>query len=273
MSSPNLGKPGVTEKSCGIFSTSGATFPDSGCAENPANLPILPLNGSSAAVTNNNTAVLPNAASFGSFADPTVAKPLTAHILMAIDGPSPNVGSGATAPYGIATTTEDGVSTGGTGTGLGPNGIAQTTYSDSTETTTPSSTTVPQLNQEVTGVHSGLAVPAGIPTTTAMGATVQGTGADQTTQNATTAAVVTNPNPTTYPAEPLDGSSPNVNSGKPATLSVGSVASQTDYTVGNPSAVLVPASGSSPNTASGLPAAVSAGSFSTSTGPESLGPA
>ena len=48
-------------------------------------------------------------------------------IVLAIDGPSPNVGSGLKPPYGVATTTEDGISVGGTGLGLPAAGITNTT--------------------------------------------------------------------------------------------------------------------------------------------------
>jgi hypothetical protein len=113
-------------------------------------------------------------------------------IVLAIDGPSPNVGSGLKPPYGVATTTEDGISVGGTGLGLAAAGITTTTMLDQTVQTIPSTVPVPQLDQEVASVQSGMTVPGGIPTTTAMGSTVQGTGLDQVQQNATT---ITNPVP------------------------------------------------------------------------------
>jgi hypothetical protein len=66
-------------------------------------------------------------------------------ILLAIDGPSPNVGSGATAPYGKATDTLDGVSTEGTGVSLGANGIVGGTMSDQTNVVVPSTRPVEHL--------------------------------------------------------------------------------------------------------------------------------
>lgn len=113
-------------------------------------------------------------------------------IVLAIDGPSPNVGSGLKPPYGVATTTEDGISVGGTGLGLPAAGITNTTMLDQTVQVIPSTVPVPQLNQETAGIASGDAVPAGIPTSTVMGVGVQGTGVDQVQQNATT---ITNPVP------------------------------------------------------------------------------
>jgi hypothetical protein len=113
-------------------------------------------------------------------------------IILAIDGPSPNVGSGAKPPYGVATTTEEGISVGGTGVGLPAAGITNTTMLDQTVQVIPSTIPVPQVNQETAGVASGLTAPAGTPTTTIMGVNVAGTGVDQVQQNATT---ITNPVP------------------------------------------------------------------------------
>ena len=111
-------------------------------------------------------------------------------LIPAIDGPSPNVGSGLVPPYGKATDTLDGVETEGTGLGLGANGIAATTLSvDETVTTLPSTTAVPQVNSESPGIASGLTVPpqrGGVPTSTTLGVGVTGTGLDQVQQNATT---------------------------------------------------------------------------------------
>jgi hypothetical protein len=107
-------------------------------------------------------------------------------IVLAIDGPSPNVGSGLTPPYGRATDTELGVQTEGTGLSLPAAGITNTTMPDQTVQVIPSTVPVPQLNQEAPGVSSGLPVPGGIPTTTAFGVSVQGTGVDQVKQAATT---------------------------------------------------------------------------------------
>ena len=78
-------------------------------------------------------------------------------ILLAIEGPSPNVGSGAVAPYGKNTETLDGVETEGTGKSLDANGIAGGTMSDQTVQTLPSTTSVPQVNGGVAAVASGLA--------------------------------------------------------------------------------------------------------------------
>jgi hypothetical protein len=107
-------------------------------------------------------------------------------ILMGYDGPSPNVGSGKVPPYGKATDTLDGVETEGTGLGLGANGIAATTMTDQTEQVVPTNIIVPQVTQEVAGIRSGLAAPAGTPTSTVLGVGVAGTGVDEVTQNATT---------------------------------------------------------------------------------------
>jgi hypothetical protein len=123
---------------------------------------------------------------------PRKEKNIMSQIVLAIDGPSPNVGSGLKPPYGVATTTEDGISVGGTGVGLPSAGITNTTMLDQTVQVIPSTVPVPQVNQETAGVASGLTAPGGIPTTTAMGETIQGTGLDQVQQNATT---ITNPVP------------------------------------------------------------------------------
>ena len=80
-------------------------------------------------------------------------------ILLAIDGPSPNVGSGLTPPYGVPTTTEDGISQGGTGAGLGTSGIAGGTMVDATISTNPSNRTAYAEDSMSPNVESGL--PAG----------------------------------------------------------------------------------------------------------------
>jgi hypothetical protein len=107
-------------------------------------------------------------------------------IVLQIDGPSPNVGSGLTPPYGKATDTLDGVETEGTGLGLGANGIAATTMTDQTTQTLPTTTAVPQVNAEAPGINCGIPTPGGIPTSTVLGVSVAGTGKDQVQQNATT---------------------------------------------------------------------------------------
>jgi hypothetical protein len=116
-------------------------------------------------------------------------------IILAIDGPSPNVGSGLLPPYGKATDTLDGIETEGTGLGLPAGGIAATSLpTDETVQVIPSTIPVPQVNQEVPGISSGVVAPGGIPTSTVLGVGVAGTGKDQTQQNATT-----------IPAEPSQG--------------------------------------------------------------------
>jgi hypothetical protein len=107
-------------------------------------------------------------------------------IVLAIDGPSPNVGSGLTPPYGIPTNTNDAVNTEGTGTSLGANGITNTTMADQTVQVVPSTIPVPQVDAETSGIRSGLASPGGIPTNTVLGVATAGTGKDQVQQNATT---------------------------------------------------------------------------------------
>ena len=91
-------------------------------------------------------------------------------ILLAIEGPSPNVGSGATAPYGIATNSIDGVDGNGTGSnGLGtvpPNtagtrkslstsGIAGGTFTDNTVQVIPSTIPVPAISPSSPNVNCG----------------------------------------------------------------------------------------------------------------------
>jgi hypothetical protein len=109
-------------------------------------------------------------------------------IVLAIDGPSPNVNSGL--PYanspGTGPFTDEGEGASGTGPGLGLNGIAATTMSDQTTQTLPTTTAVPAVRQADAGIRSGLAVPAGIPTSTTLGVGVTGTGPDQVAQAATT---------------------------------------------------------------------------------------
>jgi hypothetical protein len=78
-------------------------------------------------------------------------------ILRPVNGPSPNVGSGLTPPYGVATTTEDGISQGGTGQGLGANGIAGGTLTDQTLTTSPTNRTAYALDSSSPNIDSGLA--------------------------------------------------------------------------------------------------------------------
>lgn len=78
-------------------------------------------------------------------------------ILRPINGPSPSVGSGLTPPYGVATTTEDGISQGGTGQGLGTNGIAGGTMVDATVTAVPSTRAIAAVDSSSPSVNSGLA--------------------------------------------------------------------------------------------------------------------
>jgi hypothetical protein len=98
-------------------------------------------------------------------------------ILLAIDGPSPNVGSGATAPYGKATETLDGVETEGTGKSLGANGIAGGTMSDQTSVVVPSTRPVAAVDSSSPGINSGL--PATVLSVT--NATTETLPADQST--------------------------------------------------------------------------------------------
>jgi hypothetical protein len=79
-------------------------------------------------------------------------------ILAPIDGPSPNVGSGLTPPYGKATDTVDGVATEGTGLGLGATGIAGGTMTDGTAPgPVPSTRAVSAVDSSSSGINSGLA--------------------------------------------------------------------------------------------------------------------
>jgi hypothetical protein len=117
-----------------------------------------------------------------------------------------------------------GIQSAGTGKGLPLAGIAATTFADATETTTPATTAVPQLDQEVAGVHSGIAVPAGGPTTTIMGVNVAGTGPSAQPESWNVAPEVENtPQPSHLRAHILmaiDGPSPSVGSGATAPYGV-----------------------------------------------------
>jgi hypothetical protein len=278
--SPNLGNPNYsgTQVSSGVFTCAGATFHDSGCAENPTTVPVDAVDGGSPGISNNQSTY--GGVVGSTMTDNTVAAPLKTHILMAIDGPSPNVNSGllyANSP-GTGPFTDDGLTSdeSGTGAGLALAGIAASTYADATVTTTPATTTVPQLDQEVAGIHSNIAVPAGIPTATLFGVATEGTGLDQLQQNATTTPVVTNPVVVASDLLAIDGSSPNTNAGLPAATAgqarVGSGigAGLTDT---NLAGIVEPLDGSSPNTNSGLPATLAVGNVTTSTTLEGQGPA
>jgi hypothetical protein len=76
-------------------------------------------------------------------------------LVQPVDGPSPNVGSGATAPYGIPTTTADGLTQQGTGVGLGPNGLAGTTIVNHETEVLPSTIPVPAISPSSPNVNCG----------------------------------------------------------------------------------------------------------------------
>jgi hypothetical protein len=85
-------------------------------------------------------------------------------IILAIDGPSPNVNSGLASQNdrGVGPFT-DGASgaVSGTGPGLGPNGIAATSLAvDETVAVLPTTTAVPQVNGGSPGINCGKPSPA-----------------------------------------------------------------------------------------------------------------
>jgi hypothetical protein len=75
-------------------------------------------------------------------------------IVEAIDAPSPNVGSGLALPYGIATTTEEGVSTAGTGQSLST-ATATTTIPNHITEVVPSTIPVPAISPSSANVNCG----------------------------------------------------------------------------------------------------------------------
>jgi hypothetical protein len=90
-------------------------------------------------------------------------------IILPVDPPSPNVGSGLKPPYGIPSWPIQGVDGTGVGsnglgnlppdiagTGVGPNGLAGGTMTDDTVAVIPSTIAVPAISVSSPNVRSGL---------------------------------------------------------------------------------------------------------------------